>query len=105
LLLVLRGAPAAVDEELDAAVGGIACGLPQGAEEHWIEFGYTPDLVIEDRGAVGDGTVSLANRTTVLAPKDGTIDLARRGTLLATKHWRTVSLAGRTSVLTAKAVA
>jgi hypothetical protein len=104
LLLVLRGAPAAVDEELDAAVGGIGCGLPQGAEERWIELGYARDSVIEDGGAVGDGTVSLAKRTTVLAPKDGAIDLARRCTLLAAKHWGTVSLAGRTWVLTAKAV-
>ena len=88
--MVLRGTPATVDEELDATVRGIGCGLPQGTEERWIEPGYTRNVVIEDRRAVRDGTVSLAKRTTVLAAKDGAINLARR--------------AGRATVLTAKDV-
>src|SRR5262245_49631001 len=37
LRLVLRGAPAAVDEELDS---GIICRTAQGTEEIWIEVGY-----------------------------------------------------------------
>ena len=65
LLLVLRGTPAAVDEELDPVVRGISCSLAQGTEESWVEVGYTRNLVIEDRRAVGDGTVSLAKRTTL----------------------------------------
>ena len=70
LLLVLRGTPAAIDVELDPVVRGISCSTAQGTEESWIEVGYTRNLVIEDRRAVGDGTVSLAKRTTVLTPKD-----------------------------------
>jgi hypothetical protein len=64
LLLVRRGTPAAVDDELDPVIRGIRSGPAQGTEEGWIELGYTWDLVIEDRCAVGDGTVSLAKRTT-----------------------------------------
>ena len=70
LLLVLRGTPAAIDVELDPVDCGISCSLAQGTEESWIEVGYTRNLVIEDRRAVGDGTVSLAKRTTVLTAKD-----------------------------------
>jgi hypothetical protein len=47
-------------------VRGIRCGLAQGTEESWIKVGYTRNLVIKDRCADGDGTVSLAKRTTVL---------------------------------------
>jgi hypothetical protein len=69
LFLVLRGTPAAIDEELDPVVGGICCSLAQGTEESWIEVGYTRNLAIEDRRAVGDGTASLAKRTMVLTAK------------------------------------
>ena len=69
LILVLRGTPATIDEELDPVVRGISCSLAQGTEESWIKVGYTRNLVIEDRRAVGDGTVSLAKRTTVLTAK------------------------------------
>ena len=65
LFLVFRGTPPAIDDELDAVVRGISCGLAQGTEERWIKVGYTRNLVIEDRRAVGDGTVSLAERVTV----------------------------------------
>ena len=64
MLLVRRGTPAAVDDELDAVGRGIGRSPAQGAEESWIEVGDTRDLVIEDRRAVGDGTVGLAERTT-----------------------------------------
>jgi hypothetical protein len=40
--------------------------LAQGAEQIPVEVGYTQNLVVEDGRAVGDGTVSLAKRTTVL---------------------------------------
>jgi hypothetical protein len=69
LILVLRGTPATIDEELDPVVRGISCSLAQGTEEGWIKVGYTRNLVIKDRRAVGDGTVSLAKRTTVLTAK------------------------------------
>jgi hypothetical protein len=86
LVLVLRGTPAAIDEELDAVVRGIRCSLAQGTEESWIKVGYTRNLVIKDRRAVGDGTVSLARRTTVLAAEEeGTVSLARRTTVLTAK--------------------
>ena len=63
LFLVLRGTPAAVDDELDPVVRGISCSLAQGTEQIGVEVGYTRDLVVEDRRAVGDGTVGLAKRT------------------------------------------
>jgi hypothetical protein len=70
LFLVLRGTPAAIDVELDSVVCGIGRSLAHGTEENWIKVGYTRNLVIEDRRAVGDGTVSLAKRTTALTAKD-----------------------------------
>ena len=69
LFLVLRRTPAAVDDELDPVVRGISCSLTQGSEQIGVEVGYARNLVIEDRRAVGDGTVSLAKRTTVLTAK------------------------------------
>ena len=81
------GTPAAIDEELDPVVCGISCSLAQGTEESWIEVGYTRNLVIEDRRAVGDGTVSFAKRTT-----------------LAGRTRRATVLAGKTRVLTARDV-
>ena len=69
LILVLRGTPAAIDVELDPVACGSSCPLAQGTEQIRVEFGYTRNLVIEDRRAVGDGTVSLAKRTTVLTAK------------------------------------
>jgi hypothetical protein len=65
LFLVLRGTPATIDVELDAVVRGIRSSLAQGTEESWIKVGYTPNLVIKDRRAVRDSTVSLAKRTAV----------------------------------------
>jgi hypothetical protein len=41
--------------------------LAQGSEQIRVEVGDTRNLVVEDRRAVGDGTVSLAKRTTGLA--------------------------------------
>jgi hypothetical protein len=67
LFLVLRGTPATVDEELDPVVCGISCSLAQGTEQIGVEVCYTRNRVIEDRRATGDGTVSLAQRTTRLA--------------------------------------
>jgi hypothetical protein len=91
LLLVRRGTPAAVDVELDPPVAcGISCSLAQGAEESWIEVGYTRSLVIEDRSAVGDGTVSFAKCTT----------LAER----TRRARRTTVLTAKTTVLTARDV-
>src|SRR4051794_17388832 len=63
-LLVLPGTPAAIDGEVDPVACGISCRPAQGAEEGWIEVGDARNLVVEDRRAVGDGTVRLAKRTT-----------------------------------------
>ena len=65
MFLVLRGTPAAVDDELDPVVCGISCSLTQGTEESWIKVGDTRNLVSKDGRAVGDGTISPAKRTTV----------------------------------------
>ena len=66
VLLVGRGTPAAVDDELDPVVRGISRSSAQGTEQTWIKLGYTRNLVIEDRRAVARCAVSLAKRTTVL---------------------------------------
>jgi hypothetical protein len=70
LFLIFRGTPATIDEELDPVARSIRCSLAQGTEEGWIKVGYGRKIVIEDCRAVGDGTVSLAKRTTVLTAKD-----------------------------------
>jgi hypothetical protein len=70
LILVLRGAPAAVDVELDAVVSGIRRRFAQGLEQIGVEVGYAGILVIKHCHAVGEGTVSLGSRTTVVATKD-----------------------------------
>ena len=90
LLLVLRRTPATIDDELNPVVRSISCSLAQGAEEGWIELGYTWNLVIEDRRAVGDCTVSFAERAT----------LAER----TRRAKRTTVLAGKTTVLAARDV-
>ena len=69
LILVLRGTPATIDEELDPVVRGISCSLAQGTEQIGVEVGYTRNLVSKERRPFGDGTVSLAKRTTVLTAK------------------------------------
>ncbi len=73
LVLVLRGTPATIDEELDPVGRGIGSSLAQGAEESWVEVGYTRNLVSKDRRAVGNGTVSLVKRTMVLTAKTGVL--------------------------------
>ena len=89
MCLVLRGTPATLDEELDPVVRGISCSVAQGSEQIRLEVGYTRNLVIKDRRAVGDGSVSLAKRTTVLTDRravgDGTVRLAKRTTVLTAK--------------------
>jgi hypothetical protein len=69
LLLIRRRTPAAVDEELDAVVRRIGRRPAQGTEQSRIEVGHTGNVVVEDRRAVGDGTVGLAERTTGLTGK------------------------------------
>jgi hypothetical protein len=68
-ILVLRGTPATIDEELDPVRRGISCGLAQSPEQTGVEVAYTRNLVIKGRRAVGDGTVGFAKRTTVLTAK------------------------------------
>ena len=65
-----RRTPPAVDDELDPVVSRISCRTPQGTEESRIEVDHRRKLVIEDRGAVGDGTVTFATHTTVLTGED-----------------------------------
>ncbi|HEX6659225.1 MAG TPA: hypothetical protein VF065_14145 [Ilumatobacter sp.] len=65
MILVLRGPPAARDIELDPVACGAGCGLAEGTEQLGVEVCHGRNLVIEDRHAVANGTVSLAERTTV----------------------------------------
>ena len=81
LLLVVRGTPAAIDVELDPVACRIRRGLAQGTEESWIEVGDTRNLVVEDRRAVGNGTVSFAKRTALA----GRTRRAKRATVLTAK--------------------
>src|SRR5689334_9331499 len=67
-LLVGPGAPAAVDDELDSVARGVVCGALQRVEEIGIEVGYTRNALVEDRRAVGDGAVGLAERTALGEP-------------------------------------
>jgi hypothetical protein len=69
LILVLRRTPATIDEERDPVVRGISCSLAQGTEQIGVEVGYTGNLVGKNCRVVGDGTVSLAETTTVLTAK------------------------------------
>ena len=71
LILVLRGTPATIDEELDPVARGISCSLAQGTEQIGVEVGYTRNVVIKGRRSVGDGTARFAKRTTLLTAKDG----------------------------------
>jgi hypothetical protein len=69
----------------------MSCRLAQGTEQTGVEVRYTRNLVIKDCRAIGDDTVSLAKRTTVLAAKDRravgdeTVGLAKRTTVLSAK--------------------
>jgi hypothetical protein len=83
LILVLRGTPATIDEELDPVVRGNSRSLAQGTEQIGVEVGYARNLVIEDRRAVGDGTVSLAQRTTVLTAKTTVLTVKTTAVLTA----------------------
>jgi hypothetical protein len=82
LILVRRGTPATVDEELDPVVSGIRRRFAQGLEQIWVEVGYAGIPVIEHGHAVGEETVSLGNGTVNLASRTtavGARDLAERG--------------------------
>jgi hypothetical protein len=77
LILVLRGTPATVDEELDPVVSGIRRRFAQGLEQIGVEVGYAGILVIkhfhavgEDTVSLGNGTVNLGSRTTVVGERD-----------------------------------
>jgi len=74
LILLLRGTPATIDEELNAAARGIGCSSAQGTEQIRVEVGYPRDLVIEDRRAVRDGTVSLASAPRCSLRRTWTVD-------------------------------
>ena len=65
-----RGTPAAVDVELDSVVRGSRRGLAEGLEQTGIEVGHSRNGVIEDRHAVGDDTVGLAERTKMLTDEE-----------------------------------
>jgi two-component system, OmpR family, response regulator VanR len=69
LSLVLRGTPAALDEDLDSFAPSICCGLAEGTEESWIKVGHGRVFVIEYRHALRDDTVSLAKCAMGLAVK------------------------------------
>ena len=79
--LIFRGTPATVDEKLDPRLRGSGRSLAQVIEERWIEVGHTRNVVVEDRRAVGDETVSRPERTPALSNRraggDGTVRFAR----------------------------
>ena len=71
LILVLRGAPSAVDVELDAVVGGIRRRFAQGLEQIGVEIGHAGILVIKHRHAVGEDTVLLGQHVKVVSAASG----------------------------------
>jgi hypothetical protein len=70
LILVLGGAPSAVDVDVDAVVSSVCRRFAQGPEQIGVEVGYAGVLVLKHGHAVGEGTVSRGSRTTVVAAKD-----------------------------------
>src|ERR671923_974119 len=101
LLLVRRGTPPAVDDELDPVACGIGCSPAHGTEESRVEVGYTRNRVVEDRRPVGDGAVGFAKRSNAVAAKGGAATLANRTTAPAAEIWGTVRLARGASTATA----
>jgi hypothetical protein len=89
LLLVLRGAPATVDDELAPSSAASVAAWRNAPRRAGIELGYTRDLVVEGRRAVGDSTVGRAEAETLVvmdrrAVGDRRVRLvARGGTLTA----------------------
>jgi hypothetical protein len=57
LILVISGAPSAVDMERDAVVSSILRRFEQGSEQAGVEVGYARELGIEHGRAVGKDTV------------------------------------------------
>ena len=49
---------------------GILCSSAQGTEERGIKVGYTRNLLVEDRRAIGDDTVSRAERATAVRARE-----------------------------------
>jgi hypothetical protein len=80
--LVRLGTPAAIDDERDAVVRCSSRTLAERTQESWVKVGYTRNIVIEDRCAIRDGTVSLAKRTTLLTPRECAVSLPKRTTVL-----------------------
>ena len=76
LILVLGGAPPAVDEDLRVVGTGLPRRIAQGPKEIGVEVRYAGILVVEDRHAVGKGSVILV---------DATAGLGRRMTLIAAR--------------------
>ena len=70
LILVLGGAPATVDGELETVVRGIRRRFAQSVEQIRVEVGDAGKLVIERGHAVGEGAVSLGHDATVVAAED-----------------------------------
>jgi hypothetical protein len=82
LRLVRDRTPSTVDLERDAAPGCIGRSSSEGVEQARIEVGHGRDRVIEDRGAIGDETVSFAKRAINAAKHTMVVaaqDLAERG--------------------------
>jgi hypothetical protein len=72
--------------ELDAVVRGSTCSFAEGTEQIGVEVGYTPNLVVKCRRAIGYSTTSLAKPTGVLAGLgEGTLRRAERTTALTAK--------------------
>ena len=58
LFLILRGAPATVDDDLDPVPCGVRCRVAEGTEQTWIEVGHGRTVVVEDRHAARDGAIA-----------------------------------------------
>jgi len=67
LILICRGTPAAVDDELHPVDGRTSCSPANGSEEISVKVAYGRNLVVKNSRAVGDGTVSLLGAVAIVA--------------------------------------
>jgi hypothetical protein len=92
--------------EFDAVGLGIGGRQADGPQKRRIELGHTRNRVIEDGRPVGDGAVSLAERSALLAGNErGAVRPANRTTVLALsdRERRFVGYAARSMGLVARA--
>jgi hypothetical protein len=91
LILVLRGTPSAVDDELDSILGGIRRRCTQGVEQIGVEVDDAGILLVEDGRAIRHRAVGLGDGAVRERPSR---DRARHEAPLRTNPRMTMPTAG-----------